>query len=479
MNHKLARRTLFIGLLLPFLYFGTASATFIYRLHAGNTSRVNVRLPLIPPPDGSRRILVFAPHCDDETLGCGGLLLQAVKAGAEVKIVMITNGDGFRVAVERQFRTLRVEPKDYVQFAAIRQQESYRALKNLGISRSDVVFLGYPDRGLMPLWSDFWSPDRPFTSSYTRASQSPYPAAYHTGATYCGQSLLDDIQDVLKSFHPTDVYVTHPSDDHPDHSAASAFVTLALRRLRAGEREWPKSCALHYYLVHRGDWPAPQGPQKQDMLAPPGEMAKLDTRWGMRPLSAEEIDRKEKSILEYPSQTAVMKRFLLSFARRSELFGDLEDPHAGRVADDAIRIDGNASEWDGMRPAFQDPVNDNLLRDFQAGGDVKAVYACRDSRNLYLRVDTYQPVSAKVRFRIRARYFGDPSRSESGGEFTADVNRTFASSPLDLRSAATENRLELAVPLRSLGYAHSLALDVETTIAGVQIDRTGYRFIDL
>src|SRR2546421_42915 len=148
---KLARRTLFFGLLVPFLYLGTASAAFIYRLHAENTNRVNVRLPMLDKPKARQRIVVFAPHCDDETLGCAGLLQQAVKAGAEVKVVMITNGDGFRVAVERQFRTLQVQPKDYVQFAAIRQQESYRALANLGVSRDDVIFLGYPDRGLMPL----------------------------------------------------------------------------------------------------------------------------------------------------------------------------------------------------------------------------------------------------------------------------------------------------------------------------------------
>lgn len=54
------------------------------------------------------RILVFAPHPDDETLGCGGLLSKAKRAGAEILVQFITVGDtadesakGFSTAEER------------------------------------------------------------------------------------------------------------------------------------------------------------------------------------------------------------------------------------------------------------------------------------------------------------------------------------------------------------------------------------------
>ncbi|TDQ55305.1 PIG-L deacetylase family protein [Actinorugispora endophytica] len=44
--------------------------------------------------DWSReRILILAPHPDDETLGCGGLIRKAKDAGAEVYIQFITVGD--------------------------------------------------------------------------------------------------------------------------------------------------------------------------------------------------------------------------------------------------------------------------------------------------------------------------------------------------------------------------------------------------
>jgi len=42
--------------------------------------------------------MVVAPHPDDEVLGAGGLIQQAVAAGAEVRIVYLTNGDHNQIA---------------------------------------------------------------------------------------------------------------------------------------------------------------------------------------------------------------------------------------------------------------------------------------------------------------------------------------------------------------------------------------------
>ncbi len=40
------------------------------------------------------RILIFAPHPDDELLGNGGLIQDAKNRGDEVIVVLMTNGDG-------------------------------------------------------------------------------------------------------------------------------------------------------------------------------------------------------------------------------------------------------------------------------------------------------------------------------------------------------------------------------------------------
>src|SRR5262249_55204743 len=162
------------------------------------------------------------------------------------------------------------------------------------------------------------------------------------------------------------------------------------------------------------------------------------------------------------SQTAVMKRFLVSFARQNELFGEIGEARVPRVADGAVQPDGNVSEWKDLAPVVLDPVNDSLLRDFQAGGGVNAVYACRDRTALYLRVDTYQPVSDRMEFRVRLRYFGDAARAEAGGAYTASVRAAGSASPPDIRAAVRANRVEMAIPLREIAYAHRFALNVET-----------------
>jgi len=389
----------------------------------------------------------------------------------------MTNGDGFRVAVERQYRKLRVGPEDYIRFAGLRQEEARNALRKIGLHKDDIEFLGYPDRGLMPLWNDHWSPEKPFTSRYTGVTKSPYEVAYSPGATYCGQSLLDDIKRILNDERPTDVYVTHPSDDHPDHCAASSFVTLALKQLRADGSEWAKHATLRYYLIHRGDWPVPQGIDKEDVLVPPLELADLDTSWTRRPLTASQVDLKERTILTYGTQTAMMKRFLLSFARRNELFGEIDEAKVERAPESGIRVDGQFADWRGIGAQELDPVRDSLLRDFQAGADVSSFSTCRDSENLYFRIACAKSPKPSAEFRIRIRHFSDGQGS--GGSYSATIKPPFRSAPAELNSAAGGEGIELAIPLRELSYPRSIAVCIESAVAGISVDRTGYRFLDL
>ena len=41
------------------------------------------------------RLMVFSPHPDDESLGAGGLIQRVLAAGGKVRVVFMTNGDGF------------------------------------------------------------------------------------------------------------------------------------------------------------------------------------------------------------------------------------------------------------------------------------------------------------------------------------------------------------------------------------------------
>jgi len=62
---------------------------------AGSYAPANVAAAASPPetPGRAASVVVFAAHPDDETLGAGGLIHQAVASGAHVTIVVMTNGD--------------------------------------------------------------------------------------------------------------------------------------------------------------------------------------------------------------------------------------------------------------------------------------------------------------------------------------------------------------------------------------------------
>ncbi len=481
-------RTVLTGLVLPPLLMSVFGLSAAYRIYAGNRSEDQGRhFPVDPAPVPAQRLLVIAPHCDDETLGAAGLMRQAREAGADVHVVVISNGDGFRVGVQREYKTLRVAPADYIKYAYHRQGESRAAMQVLGIPADHVAFLGYPDRGLMPMWTTNWSQTRPFLSSYTQTDHSPYTDSPTPHAPYAGESLLRDLTRQMQADRPTDLYVTHPSDDHPDHAAASVFVQTALADLKAQGVPWAQHARLHYYLVHRGDWPCPQGLHENYTLPPPAQMADLDTHWEQLPLSKSDVQKKYAAILRYPSQTELTGRFLFSFARMSELFGTLpgsQPEDLTRVPDSRITLSGRPSEWRGIVPAALDPVGDTVLRAFQASGDITRLFACRDTRYLYLRLDTRQRLSARVTYRLSLRPLtlgtAPPAFTSlavsPGSEGQVHPVPGFAGGAMSWHGSSLEVRLPLADAGLAVPRPHeTLSLSGETRFSGILIDHTGYR----
>jgi LmbE family N-acetylglucosaminyl deacetylase len=74
------------------------------------------------------KILIVAPHPDDEALMFSGVVYSALSRGEPVKIVMMTNGDLTGVSMGNT-----------------RQDETVSAMSGvLGILESNIIFLGYP-----------------------------------------------------------------------------------------------------------------------------------------------------------------------------------------------------------------------------------------------------------------------------------------------------------------------------------------------
>ncbi|HEY3268562.1 MAG TPA: PIG-L family deacetylase [Armatimonadota bacterium] len=372
-----------------------------WRIRTANIDQAATDLHLWPAPGAADRLLVFAPHCDDETLGLAAYIQQALHAGAQVRVVFMTNGDGFTWSAEREFKRVRVGQAGYVQFGMARQQEALTALAISGVPSQDVTFLGYPDGGLAELWLHNWTPATPYVSRFTGFSRSPYPNSLTRGAIYCGQNVRADVQRLVREFRPTQVFCPHSADNHPDHWATFNFVTDVLwTERRAGGTAAKAVPVQGLYLIHRGDWPVPQGYHPDDGLPPPAGLAHLDTDWRQVPVNLEQRDTKRRAIAAYVSQMRVMKRFLTSFVRRNELIGTRPSGPLTIVPEGAIRVDGDSRDWDGIPISVQDPPEDSIQSDFGASGDILTVQAAEDSRRLFVRIVTRKPISKNVAYDV-------------------------------------------------------------------------------
>jgi LmbE family N-acetylglucosaminyl deacetylase len=173
-------------------------------------------------------LLVVAPHPDDEVLAAGGLLATALAAGRDVHVAVVTNGDYYGT--------------DY---GLSRETESVNALGLLGLPENDVVFLGYPDAGLLSVWND-----APGTGDAYLSPRSGRKATYgdrgygrtdwHTAVTgvpgpYNRPTLVDDVRGVLAHVDPDEIVVTGPFDEHPDHRATFYAVRDAARLVAAAD----------------------------------------------------------------------------------------------------------------------------------------------------------------------------------------------------------------------------------------------------
>lgn len=97
------------------------------------------RHPLLP--DGAvcdlGRVVILAPHADDESLGCGGLLALLADAGCPAHVVVVTDGT----------RSHDSETWPPEKLRALREAEAQRAVRHLGHDRR-VEFLRHTDCGL-------------------------------------------------------------------------------------------------------------------------------------------------------------------------------------------------------------------------------------------------------------------------------------------------------------------------------------------
>jgi LmbE family N-acetylglucosaminyl deacetylase len=137
-----------------------------------------------PALDMKVRTLVFAPHPDDEVLGCGGTIALKVLAGAAVQVVIMTDG-----------RTSHASFINAQTLVRMRHAEAIDASARLGLDASAYTFLDFEDNRLR--------------DHATSAQQR--------------------VAEILARFDPEHVFVPHRHDRLPDHVATFDIVTSAVR----------------------------------------------------------------------------------------------------------------------------------------------------------------------------------------------------------------------------------------------------------
>mgnify|MGYP000291185827 FL=1 len=161
-------------------------------IHANLLSRWILRWGSQPLEFSHKSAMVFSPHQDDETLGCGGMIAQKREQGLSVVVTFLTDGRGSHTS------DLNIQN----QIIQIRKQESLNALGILGVQPSGIYFLDKPD-GTLP---DLTAEER--------------------------EQTIEEISELLKRYQPGEVYVPHHKDCHKDHEATFYLVKEAITQAK-------------------------------------------------------------------------------------------------------------------------------------------------------------------------------------------------------------------------------------------------------
>lgn len=156
------------------------------------------------------RTLVFAPHPDDEVLGCGGTIVLKVRSGAAVQVAIMTDG--------RTSHASLIAPAELVR---IREEEACEAAARLGLSPQAYRFLGFEDHAL---------------TQHATAAQA-------------------QVRALIEQFRPEEIYVPHDRDLLSDHVATNSIVKAAL----AGYRRPVAVLEYPVWLWNSWPWTAGRG----------------------------------------------------------------------------------------------------------------------------------------------------------------------------------------------------------------------------
>jgi len=405
------------------------------------------------------RILVLAPHPDDEAIACAGVIQQATARGLPVRVVFLTNGDAnfwsFGVLAKRPV----LFPGAVRRMGELRHDEALAAGKQLGLRGEQLTFLGYPDFGTYAIWRTRWRNEAPLRGLFTAARSVPYKSSLRSGAAYKGEEILQDLTTSIREFKPTKIFVSHPADVNVDHRALYLFSRVAA--WEAGNR-----ASFHPYLVHFRNWPSPRGLHLEATVRPPNAFDGDDVAWQTCPLTPAQITTKRAAIRAHRSQYAYSAGYLNSSLRPNELFGDYP----------TIRLAPGKGGGTLVRAAARNPEAASETRTIERDGDclrLTIAFTQPHGRAVNAVVNLFgyrpdKPFAAMPKFQARL----------VGRRYTLWDQRTRLPEKLCEVSHDAE-QIVLRVPLAVLGEPDRLLMSVQTSFTDVPADAGAWRVIEL
>lgn len=161
-----------------------------------------------PEIDTWGRVLIVAPHPDDEVIGCGGVIARLVDEGNVPHVVVMTGGEG-------SHRGCCNLPDEELKTA--RRRLTRTSLSILGVPSENIHELNYPD-----------------------------------GEISAENEQTEDLKKLIENLQPQTVFVPHWGEGWPDHIKTAEIV----KKMMSKDTEVYEYCVwMWYYNIWRGlDW---------------------------------------------------------------------------------------------------------------------------------------------------------------------------------------------------------------------------------
>lgn len=301
---------------------------------------------------GSReRLLVLAPHPDDETLSAGGLIQQVMERGGSVRTVVVTAGDAYVDAIQRDTGKHRLTPADFLNYGEKRLNESRFAADVLGKGFIHLDLFGFSDGSIYSMLVSHWRRTHPDKSEFTGFSHVPYRKAEDQGMTQDGEDLRNELLGILRDTQPTLIVFPDVMENDSDHAGLGMFTLLAVNDWLEHAAKTSASPRLLAYLIHwQHGWPSgstadrPMDLTTQPLYLPDDLPLRGHTR-SCTPLTIQQRHSKKEALAQYKTQQRAMGAFLAAFVRSTECFTEIQSADIQGIAN-------VVKQWQHARKSF-------------------------------------------------------------------------------------------------------------------------------